>query len=172
MSLDLDTVIELALHAHIGQRDKLGRDYGDGHLAPIAAAASSFGPLAVQAAWLHDTIEDTALTAPLLLVAGVDPVVVAAVESVTRIPGEKYTELIERAAAHPIGRYVKLVDNAWNITLNPALAEVDPGKGESMLTGRYLPARRRLLDACGLTEDAPEVLAMQRVLDEHRDRLR
>jgi len=93
------------------------------------------------------------------------------VESVTRIPGETYTELIERAATHPRGRYVKLVDNSWNITLNPELAQVDPAKAESMLTGRYLPARRRLLDACDLDEYAPAVLEMQQVLDEHRDRL-
>lgn len=172
MILDRAAVIELANGAHAGQRDKLGRNYVDGHLAPIAAAAVGFGPITVQAAWLHDILEDTALTAEDLLVAGVHRLVVSAVESVTRIPGEKYTELIERAATHPRGRYVKLVDNAWNITLNPALAEIDPGKAESMLTGRYLPARRRLLDACGLTEDAPEMLTMQRVLDEHRDCLR
>lgn len=172
MSLDLESVIELARGAHAGQRDKLGRDYAQGHLAPIAAAARVLSLSAVQAAWLHDTLEDTALTAAALLAEGVDPAVVEAVESVTRIPGEKYMELIERAAAHRVGRWVKLADNGWNITLNPELARVDPVKARSMLTGRYLPARRRLLNACGLSEDAPAVLEMQQVLDEHRDRLR
>ncbi|MGI6797742.1 HD domain-containing protein [Gordonia sihwensis] len=172
MYLDLDAVVRLARQAHSGQCDKLGRDYADGHLAPIAAAAHSFGQVAVQAAWLHDVMEDTALTAEALLAAGVNPEVVSAVESVTRIQGEKYVHLIERAAAHPVGRQVKLVDNAWNIVLNPELAEIDPQRASSMLTKRYVPARQRLLAACGLDESAPLVQTIQRVLDGHRKELR
>lgn len=36
--------------------------------------------------------------------------VIAAIESVTRRPGESYEEFVERAAANPIGRRVKLAD--------------------------------------------------------------
>ncbi|BEL41820.1 HD domain-containing protein [Mycobacteroides abscessus] len=159
------TAREFAHHAHAGQRDKAGREYFDGHLVPIASAAQVFGPDVVAAAWLHDVLEDTAATAEDLARAGIPADVVAGVESVTRRSGESYSELIQRACADSVGRFVKLVDNAWNITANPNLAEVDSARAESLLRRRYEPARRELLAACGLDLAAPAVLEIQRVLD-------
>jgi (p)ppGpp synthase/HD superfamily hydrolase len=151
--------------------DLVGRPYFDAHLRPIAEAAAVFGQAAESAAWLHDILEDTDVSAEHLLSMGVDPTTVEAVESVTRRVDESYKELIGRACAQPIGRLVKLADNAWNITSNPTLAAIDPEKAASMLQGRYQPARRRLLVASELTEDSPQVRTMQAVLDQHRDRL-
>ena len=156
---------EFARRAHAGQRDKAGRKYFEGHLEPIATAAQVFGPDVVAAAWLHDVLEDTAATAEDLAHAGIPADVVAGVESVTRRSGETYSELIQRACADSVGRFVKLVDNAWNITANPNLAEVDPARAASLLKRRYEPARRQLLEACGLDLAAPAVLEIQRVLD-------
>ncbi|EIU51645.1 HD domain-containing protein [Mycobacteroides abscessus] len=156
---------EFARRAHAGQRDKAGREYFEGHLEPIATAAQVFGPDVVAAAWLHDVLEDTAATAEDLAHAGIPADVVAGVESVTRRSGETYSELIQRACADSVGRFVKLVDNAWNITANPNLAEVDPARAASLLKRRYEPARRQLLEACGLDLAAPAVLEIQRVLD-------
>ena len=45
------------------RRDKLGRNYVDAHLRPIAEAAAVFGTEAEAAGWLHDILEDTATTA-------------------------------------------------------------------------------------------------------------
>lgn len=114
---------------------------------------------------VHDIVEDTAYTVEQLRAEKVRPEVVAAVDAVTR-RDETYRELIGRACADPIGRYVKLVDNAWNITCNPDLAA--RAAAETMLTDRYLPARRRLLTACDLEEDSPPVLRMQSILAEQR----
>jgi (p)ppGpp synthase/HD superfamily hydrolase len=161
----------LARRAHAGQVDKAGRDYFDAHLTPIAEAAAVFGPAAEAAGWLHDILEDTDVEADGLVAQGVDVEVVAAVESVTRRADETYEQLIDRAAAHPLGRFVKLVDNAWNITSNPVLAALDAERAASMLRDRYLPARARLLAATGLSADSAEVLAMQSVLDRHHARL-
>ena len=83
-----------------------------------------------------------------LVACGVPEVVVEAVDAVTRRPGEPYIAgLIRRAAAHPLGRLVKLADNAHNLASNAELARVDPGKARSLREGRYRPARRILLAA-------------------------
>jgi (p)ppGpp synthase/HD superfamily hydrolase len=122
---------ELARRAHQGQRDKAGRDYFEDHLLPIATASAAFGGEVVAAAWLHDVLEDTNATVDDLTRAGIPQSVTAAVESVTRGQDETYSELILRACADPVGRYVKLVDNAWNITSNAVLAQVDPDRAAS-----------------------------------------
>ena len=83
---------------------------------------------------------------------------------------EEDRKLIDRACAHPLGRFVKLVDNAWNITCNPALAERDPAKAKKLMR-KYLPARDRLLAACGLDLESAQVVRMQEVLDRHLTRL-
>jgi (p)ppGpp synthase/HD superfamily hydrolase len=165
------TARALAERAHKGQRDKAFRDYFDAHLVPIASAAAVFGDDVEAAAWLHDSLEDTTLCAPDLASAGIPMALVAAVESVTRRSNETYRQLIARACVDPVGRYVKLVDNSWNITSNPALVRSDPVKAASLLTGRYVPARRQLLDACGLTLRSATFLEMQRILDRHDQRL-
>lgn len=155
----------IARRAHQGQVDKAGREYFEAHLEPIAAAAMFFGDIVAAAAWLHDVLEDTALTAAELTELGVSAEVVAAVLSVTRRPDEKYSELINRACADPVGRIVKLIDNAWNITSNPVLAVTDPERAQSLLNGRYKPARKHLMQACGIKENSPVIGQVQVVLD-------
>lgn len=174
--MDLEAVIALARRAHAGQVDRLGRDYFTAHLSPIAAGASLFGPTVEAAAWLHDVIEDTGMTAEQLLAEGVDPEVVAAIESVSRRTGadgriEPYEELIRRASAHPVGRLVKLVDNAWNLASNPELATVDPEKARELREERYLPARDRLLASIGINACWLGYLELRRVLDGEREAL-
>lgn len=166
--MNLEAVIALVRQAHAGQVDRVGRDYFDAHLSPIAAGASLFGPTVEAAAWLHDVIEDTGVTAEQLLAEGVDPEVVAAVESVSRRVGEPYDEMIRRASAHPVGRLVKLADNAWNIMSNPELATVDPEKARELLEERYLPARDRLLAAIGINACWLGYLELQRMLEAER----
>ncbi|WP_396908278.1 phosphohydrolase [Mycolicibacterium sp.] len=161
----------LAARAHKGQRDKASRDYFDAHLVPIASAAAIFGPDVEAVAWLHDVLEDTDLSAVDLSNAGMPVGVVQGIESVTRLDNETYSHLIARACLDPIGRFGKLADNGWNITSNPVLAKVDPDRAASMLSRRYLPARQRLLHACGLELDSPAVREMQAVLNHHHERL-
>jgi hypothetical protein len=156
---------DIARRAHHGQKDKAGRDYFDAHLVPIASASAVFGDAVTAAAWLHDVLEDTDVTVDDLGRFAVSSTVVAAVESVTRRPDETYSDLIDRACADEVGRFVKLVDNAWNITSNPVLAESDPERAASLLKRRYKPARRRLLKACELEMDSPMVREMQSVLN-------
>lgn len=165
----LETAIAIARKAHASQSDKLDRDYVDAHLRPIAEAAAVFGEEAEASGWLHDVVEDAGVTADELRASGIPGHVVEAVESVTKVPGQEYDELIDRACRHPLGRFVKLVDNAWNITCNPGLAENDPGKAGRLMR-KYVPARERLLTACRLDLESPEVVRMQEILDRHLTR--
>lgn len=65
--LSLDEVEALARRVHEGQTDKAGRPYAE-HLAAVAEGVRARGGSAEQiaAAWLHDAVEDDALTAEWL----------------------------------------------------------------------------------------------------------
>jgi len=161
---DVEVLRELARSAHANQTDKLGRDYFEAHLAPIAAGLRDFGPAAELAGWLHDIIEDTHHDVNSLRAAGVPDEVIVAVESVTKIEGEPYERLIDRACANPLGRVVKLVDNAWNLISAPRLSKLTPGVAEDLVRRKYRPARATLLAALGWAEEGPEMARICEVL--------
>jgi (p)ppGpp synthase/HD superfamily hydrolase len=153
MTKDLPAVaLALATKAHNGQVDKQGRDYLTHHLIPIAEMLRPFGESAYMAGILHDILEDTRTTVADLRAAGIPEVVIDAVISVTRIDGETYDALIDRAAAHFLGCLVKLVDNWKNLTENENLARTDPTSA-ARLRIRYEGARvtleRRLAERAG-----------------------
>jgi (p)ppGpp synthase/HD superfamily hydrolase len=141
----VERAAQFARTAHTYQLDKQGRDYFLWHLWPIAESLRPHGPEAVAAGYLHDVIEDTDTTAAELTEAFGEKIA-GAVIACTRIPGEPYASLIERAAANPLGRLVKLADNAHNLAGNDDLALVDPVKAAS-LRKRYEKARTVLLAA-------------------------
>jgi (p)ppGpp synthase/HD superfamily hydrolase len=90
---------------------------------------------------LHDIIEDTPVTYQQLTERGFPAVVIEAVRAVTRRDDETYPELIDRAAAHPLGRLVKLADNWHNLSSLDALANEDD---RIRLRLRYEQARQVL----------------------------
>jgi len=144
--ISVDEVREFVRTAHAEQVDKLGRDYFLAHLKPIAAELAPYGANAEMAGLLHDVLEDTTVTGADLLSLGVPAAVVRAVEAVSKRPGERYEMLIERAAADPLGRLVKLADNARNLESNDELARVDP-EAAARLKIKYEAARIRLLES-------------------------
>lgn len=132
----------LAEHAHRGQVDKAGRPYIE-HPRAVARMLAEHGDHAVMAGLLHDVVEDTPVTLDDLRTAGYPSEVVDAVDSVTRRQGETYMDMIRRAAAHPLGRLVKLADNAHNGD-EARLAVLEPAVAE-FLRRRYAKARAVLL---------------------------
>ncbi|GAA3691066.1 HD domain-containing protein [Yimella lutea] len=143
--ITVEDVAAFARAAHAGQTDKLGRDYCEEHLAPIAAKLADVGPEAEIAAWLHDVLEDTSVTVDQLRELGVPETVVAAVVSVSKREGEPYDALIARAAADPLGRLVKLAaDNERNLESNDERARRDPDLARRLRT-KYEHARTQLL---------------------------
>ncbi|MBC7593306.1 MAG: phosphohydrolase [Kineosporiaceae bacterium] len=140
----MDQIRDLAREAHSGQVDKQGRDYFSAHLEPIAASLAKFGYHAEMAGYLHDILEDTATSEQDLHLAGVPSQVIRAVRSVSKREGEGYEQLIRRAALDPLGRLVKLADNARNLEDLEDLARTDPDMA-IRLREKYTPARELLL---------------------------
>lgn len=105
----------IARDAHAGATRADGTPY-IGHPGRVAAmlAHVGHGPDVLAAAWLHDTVEDSEWTLDALAAEGIPSVVVAAVDAVSKRPGEPYFEAVTRAALDPVGVLVKLADNADN----------------------------------------------------------
>lgn len=114
----------VAAAAHRGQTDQVGADYilHPAGVAKLMEQTDAYKQLdggqqraARQAAWLHDTLEDTAVNIDDLRDAGFDDDVVTAVEAVTARKGEPKPEYYERVkAAGPVAVAVKLGDLSHN----------------------------------------------------------
>lgn len=111
----LERAIALAATAHAGQCDKGGEPY---ILHPLKVMMRVTGTSARMAAVLHDVVEDTSVTLDQLRAEGFPGDVIAAVEALTKRPGETRVEAARRAAADPLAREVKLADNAENMDLS------------------------------------------------------
>jgi (p)ppGpp synthase/HD superfamily hydrolase len=122
----------LMMRAHADQVDKSGEPY---YLHPerVGFNLTDLGPVAVAAGFLHDVVEDTPVTLDEVR-EQFGPDVAAAVDAVTRrkADGETYRVFIQRAAAHPVGRWVKLADIQDNVSRLPSL----PSEAERESLGR------------------------------------
>ena len=102
----LDRAIAIACKAHAGQIDKAGKPYSLHPLRVMMEVPSKARIVAV----LHDVIEDSDISFFDLESEGFSAYDISALDSVSRRPGESYSAFIDRAAANPIGRIVKLAD--------------------------------------------------------------
>jgi (p)ppGpp synthase/HD superfamily hydrolase len=111
----LERAIEIAAGAHAGQVDKAGHAY---ILHPLRVMLRVTSAHERMAAVLHDVVEDTPVSLQQLVGEGFAPEVIAAVEALTKRPGESRIDAARRAAANPVAREVKLADNAENMDLS------------------------------------------------------
>ena len=137
----LDKAAHICVSKHAGQRDKMGRAYFQ-HPMRVAMRCASDDEKIV--ALLHDTIEDTDVTAEYLLAEGFPQYIVDAILSVTKREGENYNDFVARAAQNPIGRVVKLHDIEDNLDVF-RLDAVTPDMAARFT--KYLAARQFLLAA-------------------------
>ncbi len=134
--------LAIAMRLHKGQVDKAGRPYWL-HLQSTSHKLVERWPDAtrdqVEAALLHDVLEDTKKQPHHLRAEGVRPRVVQIVQALTRDPALPYLDWIRAlAAAGDVDMLrVKLADNADNS--DPCRAAA-PGQEERERT-RYAPAR-------------------------------
>ena len=104
---------EIAAAAHAGQHDKAGAPYIEhparvaGHLMALFPDASDE---AVAVAWLHDTVEDTALTLDDLRTLGFPESVVAGVDAMTKRANEVPEDYFQRVRSDPLALMVKAAD--------------------------------------------------------------
>lgn len=106
----------IAETAHRGQVDKSGADYiTHPHRIAVSLIAQKATHVAVALGWLHDVVEDTALT--LDDIAAAFPLMddlVQALDAITHRPGEPRADYYARVKADPIALEVKLADIADN----------------------------------------------------------
>ena len=112
-STDVESAMTLAAEAHEGQTDKAGLPY---ITHPQRVAGRLDTPEAQVVGWLHDTVEDTSLTLSEIE-AHFGPETAAAVDAISRRDGETWSDYLDRVAANPIARQVKISDLIDNSNL-------------------------------------------------------
>ena len=115
MTQTLERAIAIAATAHAGQVDKGGAPY---ILHPLKVMLRMTTLEERIVAVLHDVVEDCEISLDDLRKEGFSEVVLTAIQSVTKVPGESYEDFVERAAQNPIGRVVKLADLEENSDLS------------------------------------------------------
>ncbi|HEY9368529.1 HD domain-containing protein [Streptomyces sp.] len=140
--LTLPEIEALARAAHEGQTDKAGRPYAE-HLQAVADGVRARGGSDEQiaAAWLHDAVEDDALSADWLRDAQLPQPVKDMVLALTKRPGEPPESYAGRVLAVPGALLVKESDLAHNA--DPARLAVLDAPTRRRLTEKY--ARMRAL---------------------------
>jgi len=114
MSPTLEDAINLAVEAHSGRRDKLGRPY---ILHPLRLMSRLSIPAEQMAALLHDVIPDSDLTIDDFRQRGYDTEVVEALDRLNRRDDESFDAFIARISENPVARRVKIADLADNLDL-------------------------------------------------------
>ncbi|MFG3150776.1 HD domain-containing protein [Streptomyces sp. NPDC048219] len=141
--LSLAEVEALARAAHAGQTDKAGRPYAE-HLLAVAEGVRRRGgdDEQIAAAWLHDAVEDDALSERRLHETALSARTKDIVLALTRRTGESAETYAARILATPGALLVKEADLAHNA--DPARLSVLDGATRTRLTEKYAGMRALL----------------------------
>ncbi|MCD9872350.1 HD domain-containing protein [Streptomyces guryensis] len=142
--MTLAEVEATARAAHEGQTDKAGRPYAE-HLRAVAEGVRARGgdDEQIAAAWLHDAVEDDALSEQWLEEASLTRRTKNIVLAVTKRAGEGPEAYAERILSTPGALLVKEADLAHNA--DPArLARLTDGPTRERLTEKYTHMRALL----------------------------
>ncbi|MDD4588805.1 MAG: hypothetical protein PHG06_00050 [Parabacteroides sp.] len=107
----LEDAILLAVNAHNGQKDKLGKEY---ILHPLWVMNHIEGHNLKIIAVLHDVVEDTNITLSTLSELGYPAEIVEAIDAITKRPGEDRHAYLDRVMSNPLALQVKKVDTLHN----------------------------------------------------------
>ncbi len=141
--LTLAQVEATARAAHAGQTDKAGRPYAE-HLQAVAEGVRARGgdDEQIAAAWLHDAVEDDALSPEWLREAALSSRTKDIVLAVTKRSGEPPEAYAARILATPGALLVKESDLAHNA--DPARLAVLDEATRKRLTEKYVRMRALL----------------------------
>lgn len=129
--------MEIATKAHAGQIDKAGSPYIE---HPRFVAGLVEGDTAKAVAWLHDVVEDTAVTLEDLS-QEFPPEVVEAVSLLTHGKNVAYEDYIRAIGQNPVARAVKLAD----LTHNSMIERIpDPSPNDYARLDKYRKAKEIL----------------------------
>lgn len=142
MKSNLSLAIAIATEAHDGQVDRGGAPY---ILHPLRVMLAVQGTRERIAAVLHDVAEDCpAWPLDRLKAQPFSGGVCDALDALTRRPGEEYSVFIERCAADPIARVVKMADLKDNCDLSRIKR---PTEKDAERVRKYVNASMVLLSA-------------------------
>jgi len=110
----IEKAIEIALNAHVDQKDRYGQPY---ILHPLRVMMKVDDEKEKVAAILHDVIEDSDYEYQDLCDKGFPPEIIEAVVCLSKQDGEEYIEYIKRAISNPISIKVKLADLEDNMDI-------------------------------------------------------
>ena len=136
----LEKAIGLAVKAHRGQRDRYGAPY---ILHPLRMMCRVNTKAEKIVAVLHDVAEDTSWSLADLRREGFPEPLLTALDCLTKRKGEKYEHFIERSAANPLARRVKLADLRDNMDAR-RLDKFTPKDAQRF--AKYLAAWNRLVE--------------------------
>ena len=111
----LEKAIRIASNAHFGQTDKAGMPY---IFHPLRVMEQCISVEEKIVAILHDTIEDTEITANCLFNDGFPAYIVEAVQSLTRLENESYEGFIQRVSQNLLATKIKIADLQDNLNLS------------------------------------------------------
>ncbi|WCN01296.1 HD domain-containing protein [Streptomyces sp. M92] len=133
----------VARAAHVGQTDKAGRPYAE-HLSAVAQGVRLRGgdDEQIAAAWLHDAVEDDALSEDWLRGAALSRRTKDIVLALTKRAGEPPEAYAARILATPGAPLVKEADLAHNA--DPARLAVLDAATRTRLTEKYTRMRALL----------------------------
>jgi (p)ppGpp synthase/HD superfamily hydrolase len=136
----VELAARIAMEMHSGQADKYGAPYIL-HVLRVGLAGATWEEQA--AGFLHDTLEDTAMTADGLRERGIPDSIVDIVDHLTRREGESYEAFVDRATRHPVARRVKLHDLEDNMDLRRC---TDIAARDTDRLARYVRAWRKITE--------------------------
>lgn len=141
-SKQLSSAIEVAAHRHSGQVDRAGRPYILHCIHVMNAMAPDVTLMTIGV--LHDICEDTD-TPVGDIYKWFGAKVGAAVEAISKVPGEDLQSYLKRVKANPEARKVKLADLLHNMEVTRLLKPLRPGDMDRF--GNYLKAYNYLAHA-------------------------
>jgi (p)ppGpp synthase/HD superfamily hydrolase len=136
----IDLALKIATEAHLGQVDKLGKDYID---HPIRVAAAFVDDPDLQSiSYLHDILEDSAVTEEELRKL-FSYHIVDAVVAITKKQGQLYDDYLKQVKANEMALTVKLADIEDNMSRLDQITDLET---RERLTKKYQHALEVLLD--------------------------
>lgn len=116
---DVTKALKLSMTAHAGQKDKAGEDYFFHPLTVALTVARNGGTdECIEAALLHDVVEDTDYTLNDLSDLGFDKSVIDALALLTHKKEIPYMDYVRSLKNNSIARTVKMADLMHNMDLS------------------------------------------------------
>ncbi len=146
--MTISEVIEFVKRAHAGQTDRAGVPYIN-HLATVAHGVEKYGEDYVKVGWLHDVIEDTAVSSEDLLSLGLSRRIVDAVLAMSKREGEDYDSYMRRVSSNDIARVVKISDMTHNSDLGRLKSPTEADRSRRL---KYISGISKLSSNDGVLE--------------------